>query len=196
MWLNNQLGSCFLQHFSSRKVHPRLSEVVQTTIPGRLKLVDCARPDSRLHHGLPFSHWFGKLNQPSRFFWNNNVSCETAPKLHMSNHQLPAKGFLFCIHRVQVDDFPLRHGPLPWHRWLTTTFKQRPKVFNISTSPAAPTSSPTVCRGASRWLRSIQRVGQRYRPHKPPPREWSPPNRQSLAASFESACMVKLEMCK
>lgn len=130
------------------------------------------------------------------FFWNNNVSCETAPKLHMSNHQLPAKGFLFCIHRVQVDDFPLRHGPLPWHRWLTTTFKQRPKVFNISTSPAAPTSSPTVCRGASRWLRSIQRVGQRYRPHKPPPREWSPPNRQSLAASFESACMVKLEMCK
>ena len=96
MWLNNQLGSCFLQQFSSRKVHPRLSEVVQTTIPGRLKLVDCARPDSRLHHGLPFSHWFGKLNQPSRFFLNNNVSCETAPKLHMSNHQLLLKSKGFC----------------------------------------------------------------------------------------------------
>lgn len=178
-------GSCFLQQFSSRKVHPRLSEVVQTTIPGRLKLVDWARPDSRLHHGLPFSHWFGKLNQPSRFFVYNNVSCETAPKLHMSKHQLPAEitGF-FCSASTDFRSmtFLLVVGPLPWHRWLHLQ----------QLWPAHP-----VCRGASRWLRSRQRVGQRYRPHKPPPREWSPPNWQSLAASWSRKLHgFQLEICK
>ena len=134
---------------------------------GRALIQDCTMVYRFL---IASGNW---INQ-AVFFFYNNVSCETAPKLHMSKHQLPAeiKGFFVCIHRVQVDDFPLSSG--------ATT------MTPMATSPAAPTSSPTVCRGASRWLRSRQRVGQRYRPHRPPPREWSPPNWQSLAASWGS----------